>query len=82
MRWRAPFLALGPNLRRYVPGFVGRVLRFTIPAGIVVAATVLAAYWLARSHNLPLPQQHTAGTLVALMLSLCVLVILALPLTW
>jgi cation-transporting ATPase E len=76
------FLALSPNLRRYVPGFVARVLRFTIPAGIVVAAAVFAAYWLARSHNLPLVQQRTGATLVALMLSLCVLVILALPLTW
>jgi cation-transporting ATPase E len=76
------FLALAPNLRRYVPGFVGRVLRFAIPAGIVVAAAVFAAYSLARSHNLPLVQQRTAATLVALMLSLCVLVILALPLTW
>ncbi len=75
------FLALAPNLRRYVPGFVDRVLRFTIPSGIVVAAAVFAAYWLARSHDLPPPQQHTAATLVALMLSLCVLVILALPLT-
>ena len=27
-----------PNTRRYVPGFVRRVLRFAIPAGIVVAA--------------------------------------------
>jgi cation-transporting ATPase E len=76
------FLALAPNLRRYLPGFVGRVLRFAIPAGIAVAATVFAAYWLARTHNLPLVQQRTAATLVALMLSLCVLVILALPLTW
>jgi cation-transporting ATPase E len=76
------FLALAPNLRRYVPGFVGRVLRFTIPTGIVVAAATFAAYWLARSHDLPLIQQRTAATLVALMLSLCVLVILALPLTW
>lgn len=76
------FLALAPNLRRYAPGFVGRVLRFAIPAGIIVAAAVLAAYWLARSHHLPLAQQHTAATLVAVMLSLCVLAILALPLTW
>ena len=75
------FLALAPNFRRYLPGFVGRVLRFTIPAGTIVAAAVFAAYWLARSHNLPLAQQHTAATLVAVMLSLCVLVILALPLT-
>ena len=76
------FLALAPNLRRYVPGFVGRVLRFTIPAGIVVAVAVVAAFWLARSHNLPLVQQRTGATLVALMLSLAVLVVLALPLTW
>src|SRR6266851_3066801 len=52
------FLALAPNVRRYVSGFVGRVLRFTIPAGIVVATTAFAGYWLARSHNLPLVQQR------------------------
>jgi cation-transporting ATPase E len=76
------FLALAPNLRRYVPGFIGRVLRFTIPAGIVVAAATFGAYWLAHSRHLPLVQQRTGATVVALMLSLCVLVILALPLTW
>jgi cation-transporting ATPase E len=76
------FLALAPNPRRYIPGFVPRVLRFTIPAGIVVAVAAFIAYALARSRNLPLVQQRTAATLVALMLSLCVLVILALPLTW
>ena len=31
------FLALGPNRRRYVPGFLMRVLRFSVPAGLVVA---------------------------------------------
>ena len=29
------FLALGPNKRRYVPGFLRRVLRFAVPAGVV-----------------------------------------------
>jgi cation-transporting ATPase E len=76
------FLALAPNLRRYLPGFVDRVLRFAVPAGLVVAATTFAAYWLARAHNLPLVQQRTGATLVAVMLSLCVLVISALPMTW
>jgi cation-transporting ATPase E len=76
------FLALAPNLRRYVPGFVGRVLRFTIPAGTVIAVATFGAYWLARSRNVPLVEQRTGATLVALMLSLCILVILALPLTW
>ncbi len=76
------FLALAPNRRRYVPGFVGRVLRFAIPAGCLVAAAALAAYVLARSAGLPLVQQRTAATLVTLMLSLGVLVLLAMPLTW
>ena len=76
------FLALAPNLRRYVPGFVGRVLRFTIPAGIAVAIPAFAAFWLARAHDLPLTQQRTAATIVTMMVGLGVLVILALPLTW
>src|SRR5262249_43823087 len=45
------FLALAPNSRRYIPGFVVRVLRFTIPAGAVAAAAALVAYWLARYAN-------------------------------
>jgi cation-transporting ATPase E len=76
------FLALAPNTRRYVPGFVGRVLRFAVPAGAIVAAATFAAYLLARAEGLPLVQQRTAATLVALILSLCVLVLLAMPLTW
>jgi cation-transporting ATPase E len=76
------FLALAPNRRRYLPGFVGRVLRFAIPAGCLVAAATFAAYALARADGLPLVQQRTAATLVALMLSLGVLVLLAMPLTW
>lgn len=76
------FLALAPNRRRYLPGFVGRVVRFAVPAGLVVAVSTFAAYWLARTHHLPLVQQRTGATLVALMLSLSVLVISALPMTW
>lgn len=76
------FLALAPNLRRYVSGFVGRVLRFAAPAGFIVAITVFAAYAFARSKHLPLIEQRTSATLVALMLSLTVLVLVALPLTW
>ncbi len=78
----AYFLALAPNRRRYVPGFVDRVLRFAIPAGAIVAAATFTAYALARSRGLPLAQQRTAATLVALALSLTVLVLLAIPLTW
>jgi cation-transporting ATPase E len=76
------FLALAPNPRRYLPGFAGRVLRFAIPAGAIIAAATLTAYALGRADGLPLVQQRTAATLVALALSLCVLVLLAVPLTW
>ena len=76
------FLALAPNPRRYRPGFAGRVLRFAIPAGSIVAAATFAAYYLARAAGLPLVQQRTAATLVTLTLSLCVLILLAMPLTW
>jgi cation-transporting ATPase E len=76
------FLALAPNLRRYVPGFVERVLRFAIPAGIAAATATFAAFAVARADDLPLIQQRTAATLVMTMMSLCVLVILAAPLTW
>jgi cation-transporting P-type ATPase E len=76
------FLALAPNHRRYTPGFVARVLRFAVPAGIVVAISVFAAFALARSRHLSLLEQRTGATLVALMLSLTVLVLVALPLTW
>jgi cation-transporting ATPase E len=76
------FLALAPNLRRYVAGFVNRVLRFTIPAGSVAAGAAFGAFALARYDDLPLVEQRTAATLVMLMMSLTVLVILAYPLTW
>ena len=76
------FLALAPNDRRYVPGFVARVLRFTIPAGVVIFVSAFLTFWLARSHHLPLDQQRTAATLGVLVPSLAVLVILAFPLTW
>jgi cation-transporting P-type ATPase E len=58
------------------------VLRFAIPADSIIAAAALAAYALARARGLPLVEQRTAATLVALILSLCVLVLLAAPLTW
>jgi cation-transporting P-type ATPase E len=76
------FLALAPNKRRYVPGFAGRVLSFAIPAGVIVAAATFAAYLLSRVSGLPLVQQRTDATLVTLALSLWVLVLQAIPLTW
>ncbi|MBW3080574.1 HAD-IC family P-type ATPase [Bifidobacterium saguinibicoloris] len=38
-------LALAPNTRRYIPGFLGRVVRFALPGGIATALSVLFAAW-------------------------------------
>ena len=43
------FLALGPNKRRYIPGFLRRVLRFAVPAGVVSGLVVFVSYLLARA---------------------------------
>ena len=39
-------LALAPNTRRYIPGFLGRVVRFALPGGIATALAILANSWL------------------------------------
>jgi len=44
------FLALGPNKRRYLAGFLGRILRFAVPSGAVAGLAVIASYLLAGSH--------------------------------
>jgi cation-transporting ATPase E len=76
------FLALAPNLRRFRSGFVERVLRFAIPAGVIITGATFTTYAVAHSRGLPLVQQRTAATIVTLALSLYVLILVAQPLTW
>jgi cation-transporting ATPase E len=77
------FLALAPNSRRYVPGFIVRVLRFTIPAGIVAATAALVIYGIARyGHGLSVLDSRTAATLVLVAVGLWVLVLQARPFNW
>ena len=76
------FLALAPNRRRYVPGFLDRVLRFCVPAGVVAGIASLVTYGLVRfEENLTLRQARTTTTLVLVAIGLWVLVILARPFT-
>jgi len=75
------FLALAPNPRRYIPGFVTRVLRFAIPAGLVAAVCVFAAYSVARAEDLSVLRSRTTATIVLLVLGWWVLVMLARPFT-
>ncbi len=39
-------LALGPSSRRYVPGFLRRVVAFAIPGGVAIGAAVLLDSWI------------------------------------
>lgn len=75
------FLALAPNRRRFVPGFVRRVVQFAVPAGTIVAGCTLGAAWLTSAAGHSPGEQQTAATLVALIVSLAVLTVLARPFT-
>jgi cation-transporting ATPase E len=76
------FLAMAPANQRARPEFAKRVLRFTIPAGIVVGTAVLVAYALARNGDEgTLAQHRTAATIVLLALSLVVLGLVIRPIT-
>ena len=68
------FLALEASIHRSRPGFIHRVLRFSIPAGIVAGAITFAAYLMldARS-DITLEEARTGATLVLLGLGLVVI---------
>jgi cation-transporting ATPase E len=77
------FLALAPNTRRYIPGFLTRVLRFCVPAGFVAFVASLLTYWYARfEEDLPLREARTTAALVLSAVGLWVLVLLARPFNW
>jgi len=73
-------LALAPNPRRYVPGFVRRVLFIAGPAGAVAAGSTFAAYAVARHYD-DLAVSRTAATIALLIVGLWVLNLLARPIT-
>jgi cation-transporting P-type ATPase E len=76
------FIALEPNVKRYQPGFVKRVLRIAIPCGFVAAAATFTSYAYARHvTGATLDEARTAATLTLLIAGLYVLVLLARPLT-
>jgi cation-transporting ATPase E len=77
------FLALAPNARRYVPGFLQRVLRFCVPAGLVAGVASMTTYAVARfEEDLVLREARTTTAIVLVAVGLWVLVILARPFNW
>ncbi|SDE56051.1 cation-transporting ATPase E [Blastococcus fimeti] len=77
------FLALLPNRRRYVPGFLRRVLRFSLPTGVVTGAAAYTGYVLTRelAGSAGVDAARTTATLVVLLVGLWTVVVLARPLS-
>jgi len=74
------FLAFAPSQERFRPGFLGRVLRFSIPAGAAAAVAVLLSYAGARALNADPAESRVAAVVTVMIVSLAVLVIQARPL--
>jgi cation-transporting ATPase E len=73
-------LSLAPNETRYRPGFLGRVVRFSVPAGVITAIGVMTTYALARAQHRTPVEARAAATVVAMIVGLRVLLLVARPL--
>jgi cation-transporting P-type ATPase E len=75
------FLALAPSAERFRPGFVERVLRFTIPTGILAATATFLGYRLATHEpGVTTMQARTTAVMTLTFVGLLVLSIVAAPL--
>ncbi|WP_369037402.1 MULTISPECIES: cation-translocating P-type ATPase [Streptomyces] len=79
------FLALAPNKERARPHFVRRVMRYSIPGGVLAGVATFATYLIARHHYTgegALDAETSAATLTLFLISMWVLAIIARPYTW
>ncbi|MGA5322540.1 HAD-IC family P-type ATPase [Streptomyces seoulensis] len=79
------FLALAPNKERARPHFVRRVMRYSIPGGLLAGVATFVTYLLARHHYTgagALSAETSAATLTLFLISMWVLAIVARPYTW
>jgi cation-transporting ATPase E len=79
------FLALAPNKERARPHFVRRVMRYSIPGGVVAAVATFATYLIARHYYTgegALDAETSAATLTLFLIAMWVLAIIARPYTW
>lgn len=75
------FLALAPNDALVRPGFLRRVLRFSLPAGFIAGAVTYGAYEIVRRlDGVSLAEARTASTAILLAIVLVILVLVSLPL--
>ena len=75
------FLALAPNESLVRPGFLERVLRFSLPAGAIAGAITYGLYeWVRRLDDISLTEARTAATMTLLAIGLTILVLISRPL--
>ena len=72
------FLALAPNRRRYRSGVLPRVLKFSVPTGLIAATTCLLAYAPLRV-ALPQTEARSLTTIALFIVSLWIVSVLARP---
>jgi cation-transporting ATPase E len=60
------FLALMPNPRRYQPGFLRRALWFSVPAGLIVTASLLTLNALGPLAGTATPEQVSSASVLTL----------------
>jgi cation-transporting ATPase E len=68
------FLALAPDARLARPGFLDRVVRFCLPAGVIAAFAALTVWFVARAQVDDLTEARTATTVALLGVGLGILV--------
>ncbi|MET7681524.1 HAD-IC family P-type ATPase [Streptomyces sp. NPDC005423] len=79
------FLALAPNAERARPHFVRRVMRYSVPGGVVAGVATFVTYLIARHRYTgagSLGAETSAATLTLFLISLWILAIIARPYTW
>jgi cation-transporting ATPase E len=77
------FLALAPNSERARPGFVRRVLRFAVPAGLACGVATFVAYGLAlEAPESGLVADRTSAALALFLAATVALALVARPYTW
>ncbi|HEX6681747.1 MAG TPA: HAD-IC family P-type ATPase [Candidatus Limnocylindrales bacterium] len=74
-------LSLAPNAERARPGFVPRVMRLAIPAGVAIGLACFVSYVIADAHG-DRVQASTAGFITTVTIALWVLAVIARPYTW
>ncbi|MFV5994463.1 HAD-IC family P-type ATPase [Streptomyces sp. NPDC056231] len=79
------FLALAPNKERAQPHFVRRVMRYSVPSGLIAGIATFVTYMIARHYYTgagALDAETSVATLTLFLVSMWVLAIIARPYTW